>query len=141
MVAWLDVLPETQFVGTRLRMGTTRVLSVGGTLPPWGATPSSLPVMPFATRSQHVVFAYDQVVRPHRSYRPSGGLVRGKPRTRHMWICLQLSGARGMDNGGVRALYSHIYSLCSHIVYVVIHTTHPCLLTAFMVVVSTPSRA
>ena len=47
-------------------------------------------------------FAYDQVVRPHRSYRPSGGLPREKPRTRHMWICLQLSGARGVDNGGVK---------------------------------------
>ena len=60
-------------------------------------------VIPLATRSQHVVFAYDQVVRPHRSYCPSGGLPRGRPRTRHMWICLQLSRARGMDNGGVRA--------------------------------------
>ena len=29
---------------------------------------------------------------------------QGKPRTRHMWICLQLSGARGMDNGGVMAI-------------------------------------
>ena len=35
--------------------------------------------------------------------RPSGGLPRGKQRTRHMWICLQFSGARGMDNVGVRA--------------------------------------
>ena len=26
----------------------------------------------------------------------------GKPRTRHMCICLQLSGARGVDNRGVR---------------------------------------
>ena len=32
-----NVLPETQFVGTRLRVDTTRVLSVGGFLPPWGA--------------------------------------------------------------------------------------------------------
>ena len=60
-----------------------------------------MPVIPLATRSQHVDFAYDQVVIPHRSYRPSDGLPRGKPRTRHMWICLQLSGARGVDNGGV----------------------------------------
>ena len=67
------------------------------------ATPARLPVIPLATWSQHVVFAYDQVVRPHRSYHPSGGLPRGKPWTRHMWICLQLSGASGMDNGGVRA--------------------------------------
>ena len=67
-----------------------------------------MPVIPPATRSQHVDFAYDQVVRPHRSYRPSGGLPRGKPRTRHMWICLQLSGARGVDNGGVKDDW-HIY--------------------------------
>ena len=32
-----NVLPETQFVGTRLRVDTTPVLSVGGTLAPWGA--------------------------------------------------------------------------------------------------------
>ena len=153
-----NVLPETQFVGTRLRVDTTRVFSVRGSLPPWGtagersefnikpplgapllifprgyllksfpqvdtsarqrgfeirifpllgelpkAIEPHLPDIPLATRSQHVIFAYDQVVRPHRSYRPSGGLPRGKPRTCHMWICPQLSGARGVDNGGVRA--------------------------------------
>ena len=152
-----NVLPETQFVGTRLRVDTTRVLSVGGSLPPCevagersefniipplgapllifprgyllksfprvdtsasqrgfeirvfpllGELPKAIephmPVIPLATRSQHVDFVYDQVVRPHRSYRPSGGLPRGKPRTRHMWICLQMSGARGVDNGGVK---------------------------------------
>ena len=32
-----NVLPETQFVGTHLRVDTTQVLSVGGSLPPWGA--------------------------------------------------------------------------------------------------------
>ena len=32
-----NVLPETKFVGTRLHVDTTRVLSVGGNLPPWGA--------------------------------------------------------------------------------------------------------
>ena len=32
-----NVLPETKFVGTRLRVDTTRVLSVGGSLPPCGA--------------------------------------------------------------------------------------------------------
>ena len=32
-----NVLPETQFFGTRLRMDTTQVLSVGGSLPPCGA--------------------------------------------------------------------------------------------------------
>ena len=32
-----NFLPETQFVVTRLRVDTTRVLSVGGSLPPWGA--------------------------------------------------------------------------------------------------------
>ena len=63
-----------------------------------------MPVIPPTTRSQHVDFPYDQVVGPHRSYRPSGGLPRGKPRTRHMWICLQLSGARGVDNGGVKGI-------------------------------------
>ena len=36
MDGW-NVLPEIQFVGTRLRVDTTRVLSVGGSLPPWGA--------------------------------------------------------------------------------------------------------
>ena len=66
------------------------------------ASPARLPVIPLATLSHHVVLAYDQVVWPHRSYSPSGGFPRGKPRTRHMWICLQLSGGRGMDNGGVR---------------------------------------
>ena len=40
-----------------------------------------------------VVFAYDQVNRPHRSYCPSGGLIWVSPRTCHRWICLQLSGA------------------------------------------------
>ena len=32
-----NVLSETQFVGTSLRMDTTWVLSVGGSLPPCGA--------------------------------------------------------------------------------------------------------
>ena len=31
-----NILPETQFVGTRLRVDTTRVFC-GGSLPPWGA--------------------------------------------------------------------------------------------------------
>ena len=156
-----NVLPETQFVRTRLRVDTTRVLSVGGSLPPRGAAGDrsefsikpplgalllifprgyllrSFPQVDTSARQRgfeirvfpllgelpkaiephqpvwklcrwqlgpkHVVFAYDQVVRPHRSHRPSGGLPIGKPRTRHMWICLQLSGASGVDNGGVRA--------------------------------------
>ena len=76
-----------------------------------------MPVIPLATRSQHVDFAYDQVVRPHRIYRPSGGLPRGKPRTRHMWICLQLSGDRGVDNAYIidvvyrymRLLFWHVW--------------------------------
>ena len=166
-----NVLPETQFVGTRLRVDTKRVLSVGGNLPPCGAAgersefnikpplvapllifprgylrksiprmdtsarqrgfeikvfpllgelprvpaPVRMPVIPQATRSQHVDFAYDQVVRPHRSYRPSVGLSRGKPRTRHMWICLQLSGARGVDNGGVNIHYITII----HYIYII----------------------
>ena len=78
------------------------------------ATLARLPVIPLATRSQHVVFDYDQVVGPHRSYRPSGPwLPRGKPRTRHMSICLQLSGARSVDNGGVSSIYRVLfYTLC-----------------------------
>ena len=32
-----NVLPETQFVGTRLRMDTIQLFSVRGSLPPWGA--------------------------------------------------------------------------------------------------------
>ena len=48
------------------------------------ATPARLPVIPLATRYQHVVFAYDQVVRFNRSYRHSGGLPRGNLRTRLM---------------------------------------------------------
>ena len=32
-----NVLSETQFVGTRLCVNITRVLFVGGSLPPWGA--------------------------------------------------------------------------------------------------------
>ena len=32
-----NILPETKLVGTRLRVDTTRVLSVGGSIPPWGA--------------------------------------------------------------------------------------------------------
>ena len=53
-----------------------------------------LPVIPLVTLSNQTMFAYDQVNRPHRSYRPSGGLPRGGPRTCHRWICLQLSGDR-----------------------------------------------
>ena len=41
------------------------------------ATPARLPVIPLATRSQHVIFTNDQVGRPHRTYRPLGGLPRG----------------------------------------------------------------
>ena len=52
-----------------------------------------------ATRSQQLVFVYDHMIRPHRSYRPSDGLPRGEPWTCHRWICLQLSGAR---RGGQR---------------------------------------
>ena len=66
------------------------------------ASTARLPVIPLTTRSQQVVFTYDQVIRPHRNYRASGGLPRGDPRSRHRWICLQLSFANGADNGGVR---------------------------------------
>ena len=37
---------------------------------------ASLSVLPLATRSHHVVFAYNQIIRPHRSYRATGGLPR-----------------------------------------------------------------
>ena len=43
------------------------------------ASPARLPVISLATRSHHVIFAYDQVIRSHRSYRPSGGLPKGGP--------------------------------------------------------------
>ena len=49
-------------------------------------SPARLPVLPLATRSQRVVFAYDQVIRPYRTYYPSGGLPRGKPQSRHSSI-------------------------------------------------------
>ena len=51
-----------------------------------------------------MVSVYDLVVRPHRNYCPSGGQPSGMPRTRYRWICLQLSGARSMDNEGVRVI-------------------------------------
>ena len=123
-------------------MDTTRVLSVGGSLPPTGAAgempefdikpplgapllsftrgyllnsspqdsgnfkvefslslvscqrPSSL-TSPFAsyaaaTRSQQVIFAYDQVNRPNRSYRPSGGLHRSVFRGRKRMVPLSV---------------------------------------------------
>ena len=160
-----NVLLETQFVGTRLRVDTTRVLSVGGSLPPCGAAgersksnikpPLGAPLLIF--RQGYLLKSFPQVdtsarqqmfeirvflllgelpkaIEPHLpvcqsyrwqlgpnmwsspttksldpngSYRPSGGIPRGKPRTRHMWICLQLSGARGVDNRGVRALVQY----------------------------------
>ena len=71
------------------------------------ATPASLPDIPLVTRSQQEVFAYDQVVWPNRSYRPSGVLNRVDPRTLHTWNCLQLSGARGVDNGGFFVCQQH----------------------------------
>ena len=61
-----------------------------------------LPVMALASQSLLVVFVDDQIINPHRSYRPSGGLPMVKPRIRLSWMCLQLSGARGVDIGGVR---------------------------------------
>ena len=39
-----NVLPETQFVGTRLRADTTQALSVGGSLPPCGAAGERLQI-------------------------------------------------------------------------------------------------
>ena len=71
--------------------------------PPIGELPKSIephhtvcripvPAIPVAIRSQQIVFAYDLISIPHRSYRVSGGLPRREPRIRHRWICLQLSG-------------------------------------------------
>ena len=141
-----NVLPETQFIGTRLRVDTTRVLSVWGSIPPWGAAgersefyikpPLGAPLLIFPRG--YLLKSFPQVdtsarqrgfeirvfpllcelpkaiqphlpvcqlvVRFHHSYSHSGGLPSGKPRTRHMWICLQLSGARGVENGGVRTI-------------------------------------
>ena len=48
-----------------------------------------------------MVLAYDHVIRSNHIYCPSGEIIRGKPRTRHRFICLQLSSARCVDNGGV----------------------------------------
>ena len=49
-------------------------------------SPASLSFILLATRFQQVVFAYDQVIRHHRSYRHSVGLPSGKYRIRHKWI-------------------------------------------------------
>ena len=54
-------------------------------------SPACLPAIPLATRSHQVVFAYNQVNRPHGSYHPSGALSTGKHKTHHRLICLQLS--------------------------------------------------
>ena len=146
-----NVLLETQFVGTRLCVDTTRVLYVVGSLPPWGVGGErpefniKLPLGPqlliFPRGYLLKYFPQDsgglkseffphlgellKAIEPHlpiwqlcpwqlgpnmwsspttnRSYRPSDGLPMGKSRTGHMWIYLQLSGARCVDNGGVTA--------------------------------------
>ena len=115
MMDGFSVLPETQFVRTSLCVDTRQDSSVRCSLPlrelpergkSLTSTPVRLPSKSKATRSQQVDFAYDQVASPHRSYRPSGGHPWGKQRTSYMWICLQLSRARGMDNGDVMATYT-----------------------------------
>ena len=60
-----------------------------------------LPFMPLTSRSNQVVFAYDQSIGPRRIYRLSVGPPRRDPRIRHTWTCLQLSSAWGMDTGVV----------------------------------------
>ena len=50
-----------------------RVFPLLGEMPK--AIKPHLTAIQLATRSHHVVFAYDQVVRPHSSYRPLGGLA------------------------------------------------------------------
>ena len=57
-------------------------------------------IIPLATRSNHAVFANDQVIRAHCSFCHSGGLPRGNLDLTQL-ICLQLSCAKGTDNGGV----------------------------------------
>ena len=62
-----NVLSETQFVGNRLRVDTTRVLSVGGSLPCWGAAgetsefnikpPLGAPLLIFLSRLSPEVFS------------------------------------------------------------------------------------
>ena len=63
-------------------------------------------IIPLTALSKHVVLAYDKVIGPHRNYCPLDGLPSEKPGTLSgfvdRWI-FQLSGARGVDNGGVRA--------------------------------------
>ena len=103
-----------------------------------------MPVIALATRSQHVDFAYDQVVRPHRSYRPSGGLPRGKPRTRHMWICLQLSGASVVDNGGVKGslnltLHCILFIMTCFIASLSLNLTLYCILFIITCFIANPS--
>ena len=70
--------------------------------------------MQLATWFQQVVFTYDHVIRPYHSYRSLCGLPMGKPRTCHLWNCLQLSGARGVDNGGVSLLMLCLYLLAEN---------------------------
>ena len=53
--------------------------------------PARLPVIPLETRSIKVVLVYDHVNKPNRSYRTSGWLPMGRPRTCHRLIFLQLS--------------------------------------------------
>ena len=155
------VLPETQLVGTRLRVDTSRVFLWGGSLLPWGAAGErsefdikpplgalllifprgyllkSFPQVDTSVRQRGLeikVFPLlgelPKAIEPHlpvcqlyrwqlgpnmcsspttKSLDPivvtafQVGFPGGKARTRHMWICLQLSGARGVDNGSVRA--------------------------------------
>ena len=76
-------------------------------------------ICPFASytagnSSQYVVFAYDLAVRPHRSYRHSGGLPRGNPRNIHgvsMWILLQ-------DSWGFNSVFPLLGELPKAVIYI-----------------------
>ena len=93
-----SVLPETQIVRDMPARRHHTGLICKGFHSPMGYSPPRLPVIPLTTRSQQVVFAYDQVIRRHHSYHSSGGLLMGEPQSHHKWICLQMSGARRVDN-------------------------------------------
>ena len=49
------------------------------------ATEPHLSVIPLVSRSHQMVFTYDQVIRSHHSYHPSGGLPKEKPQTCHRY--------------------------------------------------------
>ena len=155
-----NIPPETQFIETRLRVDTTPVLSIGGSLPNMGAA-GERPDIDVKPRlgAPLMIFPRDYLLKSYTqgdsSARQRGFEIRvpllselpkavephlpvcqlyhwqlghnvwsstttgrktpivaaahrvdfpgGKTCTCHLWICMQFFGARGMDNGGVRA--------------------------------------